>query len=71
MRMLFQDEGLSRIFEFLGETADKLGASLHFLSAREIVNVICALEDDCSSDTACMREWRYRLTEKAQTKAAN
>jgi hypothetical protein len=44
MKMLFDDDGLLRLFEGLAEKSYCLGAKIHFVSAREMVNQILVLQ---------------------------
>jgi hypothetical protein len=41
--MFFKDNGLIRLFENLQQYSSEIGAELHYVSARELVNVILAL----------------------------
>ena len=44
MKMLFDDDGLLRLFEGLAEKSYCLGAKIHYVSAREMVNQILVLQ---------------------------
>ena len=44
MKMFFDDHGGARLLAALTEYADQAGCQVHFVSAREMVNAICALE---------------------------
>jgi hypothetical protein len=59
MRSFFQKGGLAELFDQLQLVADGEGASLHYVSAREMANVIVALEEGGAAGER-LRDWRYR-----------
>jgi hypothetical protein len=68
MRSFFQQGGLAALFDQLQLVADGVGASLHYVSAREMANVITALEQDAAAKPG-LRDWRYRRSSGALQKA--
>jgi hypothetical protein len=59
MAMLFKDNGLSRLLTFIAECVQSIGAELHYVSARECVNIILALLEGQSLDINRMKNFRY------------
>ena len=45
MKMLFDEGGFSRLFSSLEEIAEEQDLALHYLSAREMANIVSAVED--------------------------
>ena len=55
-------EPMRRFHEFLSETCrDENGLRLHYVSAREMVNILLAAEDGKSGDPSQFRDYRQRL----------
>jgi hypothetical protein len=68
MKMLFDNGGFHSLFSGLDAVALKRNIHLHYVSAREMVNVICALESGLSRYTHAIRDSKY-LNNKAATKS--
>jgi len=62
MQRLFDHGNLAALFSILTEKAEKDGFSLHFVSARQMANVIHALEDGNSAWNPKLLDYRYTLT---------
>jgi len=61
MRQLFDEKGFERIFEYLVSVSDNYGASLHYTSAREMVNVIKSIESGGCFHGQSTRNFQYVL----------
>jgi hypothetical protein len=69
MQMFFDEKGLETLLALLASTAAEMGASLHFVSAREMVNIVHALEEGCGEEVGRMRDWRYAQVREPALKA--
>ena len=59
--MLFSKRGLDRMLSYVAEYAFKRNISLHFVSAREMANVIYAIEDGCTRYSSSLRDYRFQV----------
>jgi hypothetical protein len=59
MEMLFEKGGFDRLFLGLQEYAAAGDAELHFVSAREMANIVLATEADCSQGLDAMRDYKF------------
>ena len=60
MKMFFKKMELAKLFEYIKMCAAEIGGKLHFVSARECVNIIIALSEGYKGGIVRMREYRYK-----------
>ncbi|APG26440.1 hypothetical protein A7E78_00300 [Syntrophotalea acetylenivorans] len=53
LEMFFDQGGMSQLLELVQEEGEKSGAKVHFVSAREMVNVVQALEEGMARPEEC------------------
>jgi len=56
MSMLFNEGGFEQLFSSLEEIAEVNNLSLHYLSAREMANIVIAAEDGCGKYASVLRD---------------
>ena len=59
MKLLFRNGGFEHLFGGLQEYAEMLGADLHFVSAREMANIVFAIEADKFTDIETMKDYLH------------
>ncbi len=60
MQSFFDGGDGEMLFETLHLLAEQAESALHYVSAREMVNAICAIEDNKSHENRIMRDYRYK-----------
>jgi hypothetical protein len=60
MQMFFDEKGLEALLVQLTSVAEEMGTALHFVSAREMVNIVRALEEGTAAEFGGMMDWRYQ-----------
>lgn len=64
MRMFFDDGLLAELVKDLGHWTTMHGCALHFVSAREMANIIFALQDGVRDYDPALRDYRFRKIER-------